>query len=161
MVKITLDGNELTLTDKQVKEIVKQYKSEEVGLVFKPKYDDVYWYINDEGDIFRNYWDNDEYDNQRLSIGDIYRTKEDAEHELEVRKALTRICMDAPVWDVDWGKGDQDKYGVYYDYYEKLLFTGSFNRCQYSTLPFYRTREQAKQAIEDHEDDYKLVFGVE
>lgn len=44
-----------------------------------PEKGDDYWLINSEGTIVSSYYENDSTDEFRLSVGNIYKTKEEAE----------------------------------------------------------------------------------
>ena len=54
---------------------------------WKPKSGDDYWYIYTNGDVWR---DND-YNNKRYSIGNVFRTKEEAEFKVERLKVIAEL----------------------------------------------------------------------
>ena len=48
---------------------------------------DVYYYIDDHGEITGVFWGDDKYLDERRSIGNVFKTKEDAEKMLIKIKA--------------------------------------------------------------------------
>ena len=58
---------------------------------FVPEYGGEYWYISDSGEVNSNYW-YDDYDHKgRLKLGNVFKTKEEAEKAVEKLKALRRL----------------------------------------------------------------------
>lgn len=57
-----------------------------------PKDGDTYWAIEDDGaEAFISTWASDDTDCARMAIGNVFRTRADAEREAERRKVLTRL----------------------------------------------------------------------
>lgn len=57
---------------------------------WKPRMGWKYYYINEDGEIsYFNYWRNDFFDNIRLSIGNVFRTKGDA--KLNIDEIIKRM----------------------------------------------------------------------
>lgn len=46
--------------------------------VWKPEMREIYWIVN-HGCVFRSNWENDNVDNDRLSVGNCFQTKQEAE----------------------------------------------------------------------------------
>lgn len=55
------------------------------------KYNEWYYYIDDEGDIVQSFWTDTESDNKRLQLNNIFRTKNEAKFELERRKVFEEV----------------------------------------------------------------------
>lgn len=57
-----------------------------------PKDGDTYWAIEDDGaEAFISTWASDDTDCARMAIGNVFRTRSDAEREAERRKVLTEL----------------------------------------------------------------------
>ncbi|MBK0348210.1 hypothetical protein JDW15_06125 [Aerococcaceae bacterium zg-ZJ1578] len=52
---------------------------------------DSYYVIESDGRVVENRWDNDFVDKNRLSIGNVFKTKEEAEFEVEARKVYHEL----------------------------------------------------------------------
>ena len=66
-----------------------------------------YWYIDSDGDILKeDFDDNTEYDNDIKSLGNYFKTREEAEKALEKLKAWKRLKdkgFKVDLWDYDGG----------------------------------------------------------
>ena len=59
--------------------------------VWKPEYGDWYWYISSDGQVYNCEWENDRIDQERYSMGNCFRTKEEAEFAGEKQKVKTEL----------------------------------------------------------------------
>ena len=56
-----------------------------------PQYDDKYWYVRTDGEIFISEWDGFSSEEGMLEIGNVYKTKEQAEFVVEKLKVETEL----------------------------------------------------------------------
>lgn len=57
---------------------------------WKPKYDESYWFINLEGEVRPEVWNDTRYDNYLLSVGNVFKSKDD--HKIgEYKQALINL----------------------------------------------------------------------
>lgn len=111
-----------------------------------PKIGEAYFYIDCDGDIGENDWEDDGLDARRFAIGNAYRTKEEAKREVERRKVLTELRKLA---NASW-----IKWPVTHAYYSFRVFNGEIDICAYSYrrnelgVVYFATEKAAEAAIE-------------
>lgn len=59
--------------------------------IWKPEYEDGYWYICSDGQVYNCEWENDRIDQGRYSMGNCFRTKEETEFAGEKQKVKTEL----------------------------------------------------------------------
>ena len=94
-----------------------------------PQRDDNCWTVDGDGDLTDFYWCGRPYQLQRMEIGNVYRTCEEAEREVERRKVLTELRRLA--------KASWHKEPVNHAYYSLRVLNGVIDVCAYS----YRRNE--------------------
>lgn len=147
----------------------KELKSYIEGLYKKkywdPNYNDEYWYIGDDVEVYQEVCIDGLIDNDRLEMGNVYKTKEEAEKQVELTKAIVRvkqfIAENCEEFEPDWSNGDQRKYEVYCDSYaEEIRADSMFSYKSATLLPYLKTKEDAQKVIDNCEKDLKLIFGL-
>lgn len=130
---------------------------------FTPKQGEQYWSISGTGEVVAYSWVGDNYDNYQLSLGNVYRTKEEAEQALDfqTRKAdlIKEIEDSSDV--IDFRDGNQDKYHLWLDGRNNSLLVsgGMYARTQgaiYTTDALFLEKLILTRANEVKE----LLFGV-
>jgi len=113
-----------------------------------PEKGEKFWLIYNFGAVNGQYqWDNDAFDRGKLSIGNIFRTREDAEFMLERLKVLAELRRLAKGFVPDWGNKHQNKWLL-------VCWDGSIVRadftatCSYGAPVYFQSREDAQAAIE-------------
>ena len=144
------------------KEILKQ-----LGIETKfPQMGDNYYFIGNNGDVKRGGWTNSEEhstDNNRLTIGNIFKSIEEAEFELEKRKVeveLQRIADENPV---DWDDDGTPKWRIDFEHTDdELECLGNYTSQKQGTI-YFNTNREAKQAIEKVGENRikKYLFNME
>lgn len=133
------------------------------GKVWKPEYDEWYFYVSGYGVIGSNVWINDYTDNGYYEIGNCFKTEEEAKFALEKTKVEAELCRFAEKnneYEIDWKDEDQEKWFIYY-YCDKI--------CPYQTYStmrndiYFSSKEIAKQAVDNIGEERlkKYYFGVE
>ena len=74
---------------RQIEEL-KNVNIEEDG-VWKPENDEDYWFISSYAELYRVEWTDYSSDKDRLSIGNVFRTEEEAEFQIEKLKVLAEL----------------------------------------------------------------------
>ena len=134
---------ELAALRKRIDELEARAKAEEAKW---PKLGDAYFYVECNGEIGESDWEGDEIDAGCLSLGNVYRTKEDAEREVERRKVLPELRKLA---NASW-----IKWPVTQAYYSFRVFNGEIDICAYSYrrnelgVVYFATEKDAEAAIE-------------
>lgn len=111
-----------------------------------PKYGDPSWLIHNYGGVGQYIWDDDAPDRGRLSIGNVFHTREDAEFMVERLKVLAELRRLAKGFVPDWENKYQSKWSIKYD----LTGIGAdvnwgINR---AAPVYFQSQEDAQTAIE-------------
>lgn len=141
------DTVELTVTD---------YKEAE----FQFSHGEAYWYTNSDGGVHEHVWESEESDIASYEIGNIYKTKEKAEHAMEVQKARVRLQRKAD-FEPDWGDLHQFKYYAEYSHLYNKVSCNWSEEHQMAGVIYFPSRKAVEQSIKEDEADWKLVLGVE
>jgi len=128
---------------------------------WKPKEGDEYWTIYNDGSIDANTWRDDCVDKERYNMNNCYHTEEDAKYakELQIARTIIKRSSDfVPDWnDVNQGKW----YVVYHHQKKRLLVIKVPSYVDSGAIAYYRTDDDARQAMEDLEPEYLLYFGID
>ena len=129
--------------------------------IYNLEVEDKYYYIHEHGyvdyDLYE--WENDFEFQCRLEVWNVFLTKEDAEKELEKRKALARIKK--RIWENKIKKINKNKdyYIIEYDiHFQKFVI-----RYKKPLSPFTITflhREDAKKCLEECKQDWEILFDL-
>ena len=144
---------ENNLIDKYLEEI----KPELTYKPFTPDDEEDYYYVSDNGEIAGNINVFLSFDQFRINSGNAFRTKEEAEYHRDWLIARKRI-MDSSDFVPDWEDEYQTKYIVTYS--DRGLMTDFHTWTNYGSPAYYKTKDQAQQAIKDLENEYLVYFGV-
>jgi len=123
-----------------------------------PRDGDDYWYVYDDAEVMDIEWDGSDCDQGRLSIGNVFKTKEEAEFAVEKLKVEAELRkLSRPFVDGEWNN--------------HIKYSQSFDELSISTSLVYQTQgviyfeggEKARQAIKSvgEERIKKYIFGVE
>lgn len=99
----------------------------EKSKVWKPQKGERYWYICHAGNIVDDTNDNTKIDEDRFSIGNCFKTEEEAQHmieKLKVIKELKDFALENNEEEIDWNNPEQDKYTLVLrdtDNYKRIL----------------------------------------
>ena len=133
---------------------------------YKPKKGEEYWCIGGDGNIFSVKWMGSHSSEFRYALGNVYRTKEEAQAALDKQLATVRVLdriaeLNAEQgWVVDWGDSDQYKfYLAFCHQYEEIDRDFA---CRYTYLPdaYYGSEQTIETVIKEMADDCKLMLGV-
>ena len=127
---------------------------------FSPKEGEKYFYVDTWGDVSSDiYYSVDSAYKWNAESGNCFRTEEEAEYYRDWLIARKRI-MDSLDSDSSWENTKQDKWAIYYDHENKRLEVVYWCYDQYSSFTPYKSEKEAKQAIQDLEDEYLVYFGI-
>ena len=113
---------------------------------------EVYVCIISTGELSCAVWDNDNIDKARLEMGNVYRTKEEAQKVVNRKKLIQELWQeDGVLLEPDWGDENQLKYYLYYSYYlakwvksNHMLVQSQFE------LPHFESKEAVEAVIEKY-----------
>ena len=127
---------------------------------------EMYWFINDEGLVFRTRWDEDRFDKRRCKIGNVFSTEEKAEKELKKLFLLTRFRLFRDKCNGDW-KPDFlqhliDKYSIQFNYaISDFVTVCSGHNDNFHLFGYFKNEEDAERAIELFGDEIKRLYVEE
>lgn len=124
----------------------------------KPKHNENYYLIHNDGLVMGDGWSNLTVDLPRYNIGNCFTSKELAENiaryqslDLRIRRRIAEICE--PINWID----SSFKFGIYYNHGVHKLEEYS-TRCGEYGLWVCDTREHAEQIIEEFKDELTWYF---
>jgi hypothetical protein len=129
-----------------------------------PQVGDEYWFIDNNGDVTLTTWMDHEVDHARKSIGNIFPTREAAEKEVAVRKAIQYINEWRGYKDEDWvdfKDKDQMKSYVFFKLDTQQLKGRHDMTMRESRLEgHFKTAEERNRCIEECAPQLRTIFGV-
>ena len=146
--------DEIKTLKQRIAELENQAKEEQEF----PQFGDDYWYVDSDTDVLDVAWYGGEYDQGRLSIGNVFKTKEQAEFAAEKLKVEAELRKFSRPFE----KGEYNSYIFFYidgDYLE----VGYKVSAPSQGAIYFESEEKAKQVIQSvgEERIKKYIFGVE
>ena len=130
---------------------------------FIPEIGEKYYFITGLGQFSFQNWKDDKYDNYVLLMNNVYRTREEVEHalDLQVRKAKLIKEIENSSDVIDWGDEDQYKYYIWLDVRFNALRVDN-NSYAKTQGTIHTTNEQfLEELIATRADEVReLLFGV-
>ena len=131
---------------------------------FIPNENERYWFIDARtGKVNNLSWSDDSVDKYQLSLGNVYRTEEEAEQALDfqTRKAKLIKEIEDSSEPIDWDNIDQRKYFFYFDYNHNSLDIEYYNYIQGQGTTYTTNPQFLEELIATRSDEVKeLLFGV-
>ena len=122
-----------------------------------PQFGDDYWYVDSDTEVMDTASYDGEYDQGRLSIGNVFKTKEQAEFAVEKLKVEAELRKFSRPF-----KGNNKNYCIELcSPYERVTLY-SYEQFQIQGVIYFESREKAQQAIKSvgEERIKKYIFGV-
>lgn len=143
-------------------EVVEETKSK--VKVWKPNKNEKYCYIGGDGDIYHTVNVNLTTDDCIFSIGNYFKTDEEAEHmveKLKVIKELQDFAFENSDEEIDWYDKEQDKWEISYKDSNVEPICNNYYRTQAFNI-YFTSLEIAKEAIKKIGEDRikKYYFDV-
>ena len=145
---------EINSLKQRISELEEQVKQEKEF----PQYGKNYWYVDDDAEVTDSEWDGGDWDQVRMSVGNVFKTKEQAEFVVEKLKVEAELRKFSRPFKED-------------DYNYFILFDSSYNNIVVDSDDCYQTQgtfyfDSEKIALEaiDTVGEYhikKYIFGVE
>jgi hypothetical protein len=128
---------------------------------WSPKIGEKYYTMDETGYIDETTWDSDAWDGCRFNLGNVFKTREQAERELferQLRFKLKKFAYENNKEEINWNNNQQKKYKVYYDNTDNSLewdidnYTNDFNQI------YFTSEKVAEKSIETFKDDLIRYF---
>lgn len=140
---------------KELEEQVKQIQEEiqtlkNMNKVWKPEVGEEFWTICTNGFIYNSTWNDTEHDKNSYLVGNCYRTREEAEQALEIKKIDTELRRYALEHNenLDWEDTRHDKYYIGHLTDDKELDIDWVDTFKSPNQIYFTSREIALAAIE-------------
>lgn len=127
---------------------------------------DRYYFISDCGEILRGYEEKIDGDNYRYQSGNYFKTKEEAEFELNRRlvyQELKDYALEHNSTEIDWSNSENSKWTIRYEHSEDLITVGTWWNCQDLGQIYFSSQNIAWDAIKTI-GKYRIkkyLFGVD
>ena len=169
MANMSLNVNMENLTEaerNQLLALVKKSTGE--NKAWKPEYDEKYYYIDVDGECYLVSWNDSDINDSLYTIGNCFKTKEEAEFAVEKLKVTTKLKRFAQEHNekIDWHDSDCNginwKYYLAYEYPIKSIIICATERVQGADV-YFTSKELAQEAIKAIGADRlkKYYFEVE
>lgn len=138
-------------------EIEKLKQAEQNGNQWVPIDGDFNYFLSNRGNIGKSVWIGIDSDKDRLSIGNVFPTKEEAEFEVEKLKVIAELKK----FSKDYEEG-KDNYCIYYNLgYDYISY--DYEWTVKRTTLYFPSEETARQAVAAVGEDRvkKYYLGVE
>lgn len=131
--------------------------------VWDLKNGDVYYFLTSYGYVKETVWVNTDADNEKLSIGNVFLTEEDAEFEVKRLKAVAELKKYAKEFSYEeWRSANTKKYYLCYNWTNDEVNTDYNYLASYGNQLLFESGEKAQEAIDEvgEERIKKYYFGV-
>lgn len=147
------------LTDEQINAIkvllgdaceIEEQIEEKEEIPFPKKADKFYFLLSDGGIDYAYYSPTSPIHADRISIGNCFRTEEEAEFEVERRKVIHEMKKFAELKNYKWDSFNDHHYIYYHfsDLYDNnAVLIGNANTCKSDEI-YFKSEEDAKACIE-------------
>ncbi len=123
-----------------------------------PQNGDMYWLIEDSTEVSRYVWEGDDFDNQHLPIGNVFRTQEQAQFAVEKLKVEEELRKFSKPFEPMEGN-----FFMAYNSHTESLEINRYLKTNTQGVIYFGSREELRQAVESVGVDRikKYLFGVE
>lgn len=144
--------------DELQKELDELKKQENNG-IWIPKRGEKYWYIDECGDVFYTINAFNQYDEKRFLIGNVFKTKEEAEFAVEKLKVLAELKVFSEPRDREWD-GRNQHWSIGYDVQEYKVYIVDWLSYKSNEICF-ESKEKAQQALDAVGEDRVKKYYLE
>lgn len=160
-MKIKINDKEIELTPEQVKILGEEVKKEKKGL-WKPGMGEEYYWVDVSGDSGLSYWADDICDRNRYSIGNVFKTEEEARAYVQRLKAIQRvkeyIAENCEPFYADFNEFSQKEKDTYFESRKTNLLNSGVVEVPIAKLAL--TTEDANKIAANCEADLKIIWGI-
>ena len=166
MENISVDMNNLNKTEREQLLTLVTKANKGKSKVCIPEDGEKYWVISSDGQQLSKYtWRGDYFEYGLLAIGNCFKTREEAEFEVErlkVIKELKDYALKHNESEIDWSLTNEKKWYIYYSHYYFDICSDMAFRTKLNTT-YFTSSQIAENAIESIGKDRlkKYYFEIE
>ena len=145
---------EINSLKQRISELEEQVKQEKEF----PQYGKNYWYVDDDAEVTDSEWDGGDWDQVRMSVGNVFKTKEQAEFVVEKLKVEAELRkFSRPFKYGDWN------FEIIWNNHENNIELDWSGYVVRQSVIYFESGEIAEKAIEavGKERIKKYLFGLE
>ena len=158
--------NSIVEAEKQIQDIRKELDEldkveiEPESRRWRPERCQTYYYISSNGDIIDDIWAESPYDLLRFAIGNVFKTREEAEFEVETLEVIAELKEFAEPEGREWDSDTCHHYIVYNAFDKKIFITHTIWVKGFNI--YFASEEKAQEALEAIGEDRikKYYFGI-
>ena len=156
-------NNEITINgEKYIKAGCEECKEEKSPYEFED--DEKVVKLNSNGGTWVDKYRNIDWAEHNKKQGSIFRTKEQAEHERDKRKAIFKIkkyIYDNFGYDpTGWDSIKYKSFIICSLPESKFYSSPCYEQKYYSPIGYLKTKDQAQEIIDNFEDELKIIFDI-
>ncbi len=123
-----------------------------------PQVEDDYWYVNGDAETMLAVWYGDDYDKGRLSIDNVFKTRNQVDFVAEKLKVEAELRKFSKPFE-----GGKFNYYIFFYFDGDDVEVGYKVSCDSQGAIYFESEEKAQQAISTVGEDRikKYLFGVE
>ena len=165
MKTIIIDDKKIEISDESYEAFKKQFVTKDKAILWKPEGNDVYFYIDDYGDICTRSWDGSGTEFRfRHELGNCFKTKEEAQEALDTgwiakRKAEVKILRFIAENDLE-GSNEDDRYVMFYDPDNGIFRSAKARWVSRGDAIHFKSMSDAQKVIDAMTPELKILFGV-
>ena len=125
---------------------------------WRAKLGETYYYLDSDGGVCDDEEQCFPLDDRCFSIGNYFKTEEEAQKAAEWLKAFTILRDDTKGFKPDWKDGGQLRWGVEYNYDTNRLSVYLTFGIQCGVI-YFASRDDAEESIKTHERQWRTFFN--
>jgi len=157
--KITINDveKEITITEEQAKVLGFNFSK-----IWKPESCEPYWFVGDDGEIYKEFWADTMDDIYRWETGNCKQTEAECEFKREKEKVETELENFAKEHNepIDWGDFRPEKFYINWDYGENEIVFPS-NITYKGNDIYYSSKKIAEAAVKAVGEDRVKKYYLE
>lgn len=123
--------------------------------IFKPEYEEEYWFISDMGEIYNDAWLDVGIDHNRDKIDNCFPTEQLAEDTLRMLKLIKKAKESQNGFVPDWEDWEQEKYYLYFED-NKMRIGNNFSMNIAPIFGYWKEEKICRKFI--HENYEELIW---
>lgn len=133
---------------------------------WKPKYNEEYFYVGNDGSVYPCLWANDPLDNGKLKLGNVFKTAEAATHCRDYLMAVATVRQDGGVLtpeeirDVSWTQ-PMPYVGVSLDNELGVCQKNVEDEVVIASAIYFDTKEHAQASLDEHWNEWKIIANYD